>query len=815
MPRVTPRAAIAAFVVASILALACGPAWAAAPSVAQASDSTTAALQAASPATGSAATPDEGGLLLGGFLSPQTLSKVAPGAYNVPYPSPSSLVWSHDTTDTTPSHYYLGCDSRPRNTSLPRDANGIPMVKYWFLPTPVYNPTSVANDAIFSYETWLHRTSDTDPAAKIARADFLNEAAWLKDHGMDGQGRLPYEWDLTRRDYNTTRVFRHPWYSAMAQGLAISTFARAYSETGDTSYLDAAKLAYHPFEHDVADGGVTTGGGKWFEEYPDSFHVLNGSIFAMLGVYDLWRLTGDQEYKSAFDVAVDNLATNLPRYESHGAILYELYANHYSLPDYYILGNFQLEALSFLTGDTRLWDTAKRWETQFRSFPAPEFQMRQLIIGAPGSAVTLSGTLNFFYRNYYQTDSAIIIRAKPAGSTGNATTVARVKINTIDDITGTFKWVTPPINRSMWYEFSVYGQPTRAPWIQQTQNSWARVEVRLTKPVLTDTRISGDPGTPNGDGWNDWVYAVYGLSGSPSSVNFRIYDAAWRRLADRARQDGGREAGHPVERHLLDPLRPCGLEGAQAARRDVLLHRRSHELAGQRGGVRNLLRGPRHRARPHDRFVVQGHEHRSRPGRLLSPERSEDDVPVHERRLGLDDHQGLQREGPRPVRLHEHRLPAGSQRPRLGRPGRFGQAPARGQLPLHGLRQRRRSPPGHDADLGGRRDPLTWSDIEGTGPPAPRSRWALLAGATGSPLRALLCVLPVHPVGVEVTDERVHRASDRRVQAVLPHAVDDPVVLQVFADRVFEFREPELDTTLVEVPDEAAGAGRPRSYPRP
>ena len=534
--------ALASFVSLALAAFASGPAFAALATAPAATPvvkvGTASTPSTVLPVATGAASPGDGMLMPEAFSGPAGQAPVgggvrAAGLYP-PLSGPAALPWTRDASDTTPTHYYVWCDSHVRNTSLPRDANGIPMIRYWFhAQGPVYNPTAIGNDALNSYETYLHVTAagGSTRVARVALTDFLAEARWLRDKGMDGQGRLVYRWDLVRRDYRSTVTLRAPWYSAMAQGLAISVFARAYACTGDTSFVKAAKLAFHPFEHDIKDGGVTSGGGRWYEEYPDGNHVLNGSIFAMFGVYDVWRLTKDPKYKTALDLATDNLARNASKYESHGAILYELVFEHFSQPNYYILQNSQLESLAVLTGDTRLRDIAKRWETQFRAYPAPEFQMRTTIAAVPGTRVTLAGTLMYFFRNYYPVGSRIIIRARPAGSTGAATTLASLPISTSDDTRGTFRWVTPVNSRSMWYEFSLQGQPTRAPWLRYVQNSWARVEVQVTKPVIGSTRIANDPGTPNGDGWHDSVSAVYTLGGSPSMVTVKYYDASWRRVA--------------------------------------------------------------------------------------------------------------------------------------------------------------------------------------------------------------------------------------------------------------------------------------------
>jgi hypothetical protein len=475
---------LAAAVAASLTISTAGVSLAAAPPVRAPLQLAAAAPPSTTAAQGGSTDPGDGMLLPEAFSGPSPAGGVRTAGLYPTLSGPKALPWTRDATDTTPSHYYVWCDAHKRNTSLLRDGKGVPMIRYWFHPQgPVYNPTAIANDALNSYETYLHVTqAGGDPKfAREAIYDFLNEARWLRDKGMDGQGRLVYRWDLIRQDFRSTSKFRAPWYSAMAQGLAISVFARAYSQTGDASFLKAAKLAFHPFEHDIRDGGVTSGSRRWFEEYPDGNHVLNGSMFAMYGVYDVWRITRDQKYRDAFDIATDNLAKNLHKYESHGAILYELVFEHFSHPNYYILQNSQLQSLATLARDTRLSNTANRWIRSFRAYPAPEFQMKTTLSTKSGSKVTLSGTLMYFFKNYYPAGSRVVIRSRPAGSTRASSTVASLRISASDDTRGTFRWVTPPNKRNTWYEFSLQGQPTRAPWLKYEQRSWARVEVRVSK----------------------------------------------------------------------------------------------------------------------------------------------------------------------------------------------------------------------------------------------------------------------------------------------------------------------------------------------
>jgi len=94
---------------------------------------------------------------------------------------------------------------------------------------------------------------------------------------------------------------QQPWYSAMAQGQAISLFIRLAQATGDASWRTAADRAFLSLRLGFSNAGpwVThrDGNGRlWLEEYPartptGSGRVLNGHLFAMYGVWDYWNLT--------------------------------------------------------------------------------------------------------------------------------------------------------------------------------------------------------------------------------------------------------------------------------------------------------------------------------------------------------------------------------------------------------------------------------------------------------------------------------------------------------------------------------------------
>jgi hypothetical protein len=112
----------------------------------------------------------------------------------------------------------------------------------------------------------------------------------------------PYDFDFAVHG-DTTQTLQAPWYSAMAQGYALTAFARLAEYSGDARWVDAARATFESMTlGPAADrpwvSWVDADKNLWLEEYPrpgvtDSEKVLNGHGFALYGLYDYWQLTGD------------------------------------------------------------------------------------------------------------------------------------------------------------------------------------------------------------------------------------------------------------------------------------------------------------------------------------------------------------------------------------------------------------------------------------------------------------------------------------------------------------------------------------------
>ncbi|KAF2350585.1 D-glucuronyl C5-epimerase [Trinorchestia longiramus] len=118
---------------------------------------------------------------------------------------------------------------------------------------------------------------------------FYAGAEWLVRH-QDHRGGWPIT--VPRTVVKDVLELDSGWYSAMAQGQAMSLLVRAAHHSGDEAYFTAALRATQLFHVNASQGGVRAyfpGGYAWYEEYPTtpSLFVLNGFIYSLIGLYDL------------------------------------------------------------------------------------------------------------------------------------------------------------------------------------------------------------------------------------------------------------------------------------------------------------------------------------------------------------------------------------------------------------------------------------------------------------------------------------------------------------------------------------------------
>ena len=242
------------------------------------------------------------------------------------------------------------------------DRHGIPQLDYHGHIGLQYNPIAIAQYGLGNYNLWRSEQ-------KSERRDkFFRIADWLRDNlELNARGLAVWNHHFNWEYRDTLKA---PWYSALAQGQGISVLVRAFQESGQANYLDAAQRALACFYKAVDEGGVAftdNRGDLWFEEYIVSppTHILNGFIWATWGVYDYFLGTKDESAKRLFDRAVQTLLHNVDRYDLGFWSLYEQSGTRLPMVAsnfYHRLHIVQLRIMHRLTGENKFAQVAERWE---------------------------------------------------------------------------------------------------------------------------------------------------------------------------------------------------------------------------------------------------------------------------------------------------------------------------------------------------------------------------------------------------------------------------------------------------------------------
>ena len=247
------------------------------------------------------------------------------------------------------------------------DPSGIPLLDYRGQLGLQYNPIAIAQYGLGNYNLW-RRTEDP-----VRRQKFFLVADWLCAHlekNAHGLAVWQHHFDWEYRD-----TLKAPWYSALAQGQGISVLVRAYKDTQDSRYLDAASGALASFHKSINEGGVAFTDERcdlWFEEYIVSppTHILNGFIWAAWGIYDYFLATKDNAAQALFFCAVQTMLRNLDRYDLGFWSLYEQSGTRLPMvasPFYHQLHIVQLRIMHRFTGEDAFAQVADRWQGYARS----------------------------------------------------------------------------------------------------------------------------------------------------------------------------------------------------------------------------------------------------------------------------------------------------------------------------------------------------------------------------------------------------------------------------------------------------------------
>ena len=244
-------------------------------------------------------------------------------------------------------------NSSPKSFSRELDKKGVPLTYYAIKYDGKEigfqrNPVTICSEAKKFYNEYLNDNN------KISRNYFLNNVDWIVENSIkkNNYSLLGYNFSFPR--YNLRPI----WFSAMANGLALEILINAYDMTQDLKYLKSAKNILNAFFVNVEEGGITYKDSEnewWYEEYASSrtdikiSRVLNGMMYALIGINYYFERTKDSDAKILFDKGINSLKKEIFKYNDNGYSFYDILGNPSN--NYHQIHVHQTKQLFDLTGE--------------------------------------------------------------------------------------------------------------------------------------------------------------------------------------------------------------------------------------------------------------------------------------------------------------------------------------------------------------------------------------------------------------------------------------------------------------------------------
>lgn len=222
------------------------------------------------------------------------------------------------------------------------------------------NPAYTGYQALLGHELFI----------KTEKLSYLNIfdncINWIyENHKKNIDGIITWEYYF---DYDEGgKTIKAPWNSCIASAFCISALLRKYKMSAENKYLDMAVSAAGNFFVGMENGGYLysddTGDIYFLEEYPlkNPVHIFDGFVFALIAVYELYLITGDQKYNELFNKCAGSLKRNFKIFDFYG--IWSNYGNYEILAtdSYHNINTILIEALWLITGDDFFKNKADSW----------------------------------------------------------------------------------------------------------------------------------------------------------------------------------------------------------------------------------------------------------------------------------------------------------------------------------------------------------------------------------------------------------------------------------------------------------------------
>jgi len=280
---------------------------------------------------------------------------------------------STEINEISEYNYYINFDYFKEKKAVLLDSNDVSYVDYSKVKSlgvnnvVSYNPITIGMMGIRYFQSFEKDSSSNSLELVISHCDWLEK-------NIDSLGQWKVFHDKKIDEY----TLESAWPSALAQGFGMSALVRGFAITKDSAYLYCAQEALKAFTINVKNDGIVTENefGVFFEEYPiaQPDHVLNGFIYALFGLHDVYKHTGNIQAKELFEAGIKSLKTILPRYNSGNWTKYSLnetstIKNHwnYSSPFYQKIHVSQMQGLYLITEEEMFLSYKQIFERQSNS----------------------------------------------------------------------------------------------------------------------------------------------------------------------------------------------------------------------------------------------------------------------------------------------------------------------------------------------------------------------------------------------------------------------------------------------------------------
>ena len=203
---------------------------------------------------------------------------------------------------------------------------------------------------------------------------YLNKLLEDAYYTVDSAPFFPYTFDFELHgDYS--QIMKAPWFSAMAQGQALSAIVDLYEFTQDEKYRLIADKVYRTFKLRTTESEywVAVADSKeylWLEEYPmDSFnYTLNGTVFAIYGVFDYYRINQTDSVKTVLQASITAIHDNILKFRNPGS--YSNYCIKHAVPskEYHKIHVGQLQQLYKMTNEPYFNEVAELFIEDFYDY---------------------------------------------------------------------------------------------------------------------------------------------------------------------------------------------------------------------------------------------------------------------------------------------------------------------------------------------------------------------------------------------------------------------------------------------------------------